>query len=368
MRFQAHGGELASALSIVGGIVPSRAARPVLQNVCLSARGKTLEVLGTDMEIGVRHRVEEVEIEEEGDVLLSASRLQGIVRELADGRIEVSSSDFQTQIQAPGCFFKLVGEDPADFPAVPPFPTGTSVEVPGDVLASLVRRASFAAAAEETRYAIHGVLLELEGKTVRMVATDGKRLAWSRGSLPKASKGKKSALLPPRALSQVLKGVEPGEDSVRLVFEERRVIAQAGRSTVVASRIEGTFPSYDEVIPKESRLEAELDRETFASCVRRGALLASEGSQAVSVRLSQGQLEVGARASNVGEGRIEMEVGYDGDPIEIHFNPRYLLDFLKVVPSESIQMRMNDHRSAVLFVDGEDHRYVVMPVTLESVE
>ena len=368
MRFQAHGGELASALSIVGGVIPSRAARPVLQNVCLSARGKTLEVLGTDMEIGVRHRVEEVEVQEEGDVLLSAARLQGIVRELADGRIDVSSSDFQTEIRAPGCFFKLVGEDPADFPAVPPFPTGASVEVPGELLGSLVRRTAFAAAAEETRYAIHGVLLELEGKTVRMVATDGKRLAWSRGTLPKASKSKKTALLPPRALTQALKGIEPGDDTVRLIFEERRVLAQAGRSTIVASRIDGTFPSYEEVIPKESRLEAELDREAFASCIRRGALLASEGSQAVSVGLSSGQLKVGARASNVGEGQIEMEVAYDDDPIEIHFNPRYLLDFLKVIPSETIRIRMNDSRSAVLFVDGDDLQYVVMPVTLESTD
>ncbi len=368
MRFQAHGGELASALSIVGGIVPSRAARPVLQNVCLSARGSTLEVLGTDMEIGVRHRVEEVEVEEEGDVLLSASRLQGIVRELADGRIEVSSTDFQTEIKAPGCYFKLVGEDPADFPAVPPFPTGPSVEVPAELLSSLVRRTAFAAAAEETRYAIHGVLLEIEGKTVRMVATDGKRLAWSRGTLGTAVKAKQSALLPPRALTQVLKGVEPGEESVRLVFEERRVIAQAGRSTVVASRIEGTFPSYEEVIPKESRLEVVLDREAFAACVRRGALLASEGSQAVSMGLSGGQLKIGARAANVGEGQIEMEVAYDAEPIEIHFNPRYLLDFLKVIPSETIEIRMNDSRSAVLFVDGEDLKYVVMPVTLESME
>jgi DNA polymerase-3 subunit beta len=339
-----------------------------LQNVCLSARGNTLEILGTDMEIGVRHRVEEVEIEEEGDILLPGARFQGIVRELADGRVDVVSKDLQAEIRAPGCYFKLVGEEPADFPTVPPFPKGNAVEVPGELLGNLIRRSSFAAAVEETRYAIHGVLVEFEGKDIRMVATDGKRLAWAGSTLEQDLEEPCTALLPPRALLQILKGLEPGDDTVRMIFEERRVIAQAGRSTVVASRIDGTFPGYEEVVPKGAKISAEVDRDTLSSCVRRGALLATEGSQAVSVSFSSGSLKVGARASNVGEGEIEMSIAYDGDTTEIHFNPRYLLDFLKVAHNDMVRVEFNDARSAVLFLDGPDLKYVVMPVTLETLE
>lgn len=327
-----------------------------------------MEVLGTDMEVGVRHRLEEVEVHEEGGILLPAGRLQGIARELSGGQVEISAADGKAKIEAPGCHFKLVGEEPGDFPVIPAFPEGSGVVLPADLLSSLVRSVVFSAASEESRYAIHGVLLEMQGKELRVVATDGKRLAWATGKLEKAGEKKKvSALLPARGLGQILKGVEPGEEEVRVVFEERRVLAQAGRSTVVASRIEGAFPNYEEVVPTKCSQEAVIDRENFAACVRRGALLATEGSHAVAVEVAPGELKVGAKVSNVGEGEIQMGVQYEGEPVEIHFNPRYLLDFLKVAQGEKVRLGMNDPRSAVVFRDEGNLLYVVMPITLDAV-
>ena len=366
MKIKAHGGELSAALAIAGGAVPSRAARPILQNVCLSARGDSLEILGTDMEIGVRHRVEEVEILEEGDVLVPAHRLQGIARELADGQIEIKSSGPKTEIRAPGSYFSLVGEEPGDFPVVPVFPDGAGVEIPSDLFSSLVRRTAFAAAAEETRYAIHGVLLEVLKDEIRMVATDGKRLAWSKAALKRPKGKKESALVPARGLAQVLKGMELGDEVVRLAFEERRIVAQTGRTTVSASRIQGTFPAYEEVVPAKPKFKATVDRDAFAACVRRGALLAMEGSHAVEVGFSPGKLTVGAKVSNVGEGELEMQAEYDGDALEINFNPRYILDFLKVAQGETIKVEMTDSRSAAAFHDGSGLLYVAMPITLET--
>ena len=367
MKVTVQGGELSNVLSVVGNVVPTRATRPLLQNVCLLARGGGMEVLGTDMEVGVRHRVEEIEVHEEGEILLPPGRLQGIARELAGGQVEISASDGKVEIRAPGCYFKLVGEDPGDFPVIPAFPAGSGVALPVDLLSSLVRRVIFSAASEESRYAIHGVLLEMQSDEIRVVATDGKRLAWATGQLEKgAGKKKESALLPARGLGQILKGVEPGEEEVRVIFEERRVLAQVGRSTVVASRIEGTFPNYEEVVPAKSAQEVIVDRENFAACVRRGALLATEGSHAVVIEFTPDHLKVGAKVSNVGEGEIEMGAEYGGEPVEIHFNPRYLLDFLKVAQGEKVRLGINDSRSAVVFRDEGSLLYVVMPITVEA--
>ena len=151
-----------------------------------------------------------------------------------------------------------------------------------------------------------------------------------------------------------------------MLFEERRVLARAGRSAISASRIEGTFPNYEEVVPGKCQLKATVEKDGFAACVRRGALLATEGSHAVAIRFSPGQLQVGAKVSNVGEGEIRMDIDYGGDPVEIHFNPKYLLDFLKIAEGDTVTVEMHDPGSAVVFRDSAGMLYVVMPITLEA--
>lgn len=366
MKLAVDGATLAEALTIVGGAIPSRAARPVLSNVLLSAHDGILEAMGTDMEVGMRFAIEEVDIEEPGKALLPASRLTGIVKELTGGRIEIRTEDLQTEIRAPGCFFKLVGEDPADFPDIPPAPDG-GTEILSATIQVQTRKTAFAAATEETRYAIHGLLWRVgkEG-TSEMVATDGKRLARVGD---KVTNAEHIALVPVRGMNRILACIEPGEEKIRIAFEERRIIAKAGRATIVMSKIEGTFPNYNEVIPAATSIKIQVDGDHFESCVRRAALLSNQGSEAIMLRFASGKMIASARASNVGEGQIEMEIEFDGEPIEVNFNPKYLLDFCKVRIGEEIEIGMNDARSAVLMLEtGGSLQYVVMPVTMESSE
>lgn len=364
MKLAVDGTTLAEALTIVGAAIPSRATRPVLANVLLSAHDGILEVMGTDMEVGIRFAIEEVDVSEDGKALLPAGRITGIVKELTGGRIEISESELQTTIKAPGCRFKLVGENPEDFPNVPPAPD-KGTEILAAQIQVQTRKTAFAAAPEETRYAIHGLMWRIGAKgTCEMIATDGKRLARVGD---KISDPKHEAIVPVRGMRHILACIEPGEEKVRVAFEDRRIIAKVGRATIVMSRIEGTFPNYQEVIPEKTGINIQVDGPNFESCVRRAALLSTKETMAIGIHFDKGKMKATARDSNVGEGEIEMEISYDGEPIDINFNPKYLLDFCKVRGGDDIQIGINDARSAVLMHEtGGTLEYVVMPITLES--
>lgn len=366
MKLSVHGTNLADVLGKVSGTVQPRASRPVLQNVCIVAKGKRLDILATNMEVGIRHQVEDAEIHEEGSILLNGARLHSIARELVGGTVEIEATTSKAEIRSQGCYFNLVGDKAEDFPAIPTPPKeGIGITIKAEVLQGLVRHSVFAASAEESRYAIHGVLLCTDAKgKAQIVATDGKRLAWAMEDKP--LKVKTDALLSPAGLRQIIAVIEPGVEDIIFAFDERRVVVQAGVATIAIQKVQGTFPAYEAVVPKETKINVDVDRENFTSSIRRAALLATEGSHAVAVGLRGGKLLVAAKASNIGEGRIETDLLYDGDDLDVHFNPKYVLDFCKVAVGEKIQIGINDSRSAVIFRDGETLTYVVMPITLDA--
>lgn len=374
MKCSMPGSALANALGVVMGVVPRRAARPILQGVLMKcASPSDVTLIGTDMEIGVRERVVGV-VDQEGEALVPAARLFAIVKELADVQVELTYDKGKLDIRSAGVYFQLVCDDATDFPQVPEVPTDGRVTIPGPIFGGCIARTSFAASLEETRYAIHGVLLEVEKDCLRLVATDGKRLAVAEHPVVLGVTEKQSALLPVKALTMMARGWGDTDWTIDLVFEDKRVLAQAGDTTIIASRIEGTFPSWEEVLPT-IKTHAELSAEAFASCVRRGALVATEGSHAVSLEFANGQLTVGARASNLGEATIVTEATWPGDPITVHFNPKYLVDYLKILDTAHVLVGMNDSRSAVLLegkaVEGGEtpkgsFRYVLMPITIDG--
>ena len=248
-------------------------------------------------------------------------------------------------------------------------------QIDGDVLRDAFKRTAFAAASEETRYAIHGILLEVDKGQMRLTATDGKRLSTATGAAHKAIKGI-SALVPPRALVTLFSAFPKGTKRnprpvgpVAVSVEEKRILMSYGPLTVVACIIDGTFPAYDEVIPKQTANAVSTATADLADAIKDAALLASDGSQAVSLAFGAAGITLGAKASNVGDCNVEIDAdGYSGKPAAIHFNPKYLLDFLKVCGSDRIDIEFNDVRSAVKFTPSGDasHVYIVMPVTLES--
>ncbi len=361
---------LANAVNLVGSVVVSRSPTPVLLCVKLTAADGLLTLAATDMEVALRLGVEAVEIEQDGEALIPADKLSQIVRTCDDPTLTIETEDHAVHIRGAGSHFKVFGFDPKEAPPVRDF-SGVTVdcEIPSINMATLITRTLFAAAAEHSRYAINGVLFDRQGKKVRMVATDGRRLALATGQC-KATDGNASCIIPTKALSLINKLLGDGEAPIRVALEENQILFSVGEgpgSAVLSSNlVEGAFPPFDDVIPKDQDKKVSFDAVTLSSAIRRAALLTNEESKGVRLSFAKGQLTLTSRAPEMGEAEVHVDVeNYEGEPLEIGFNPGYITDALKVVDGGEVIVELKASNKPGVLRTGNDFTYVLMPVNLQ---
>ena len=378
---------LYEAVSLASAVASARAAKPILQNVKLEARKGWLDVLATDLEVGIRYRVESVEVIEEGDSAVNAARLLGIVRESQDEKLDIQITDRTCVIKGADSEFDLPTEDPADFPDVPVFETAGQVSIARTVFADMVNKTAFAAASESTRYALNGINAVFGNNKLEMVATDGRRLAYVKSKVAGATSDMGAVIIPTKALLQLQRvptlkeeaqekpegeaGKERAGKSKKAPVEmvvisicENQVRLQCGAALVVSQLVEGQFPPYQEVVPKDSNKKATLGREGFLSAVRRAALLTTEEARSVKLAFSGQSLTLTSQAPEAGQATVEIGLTYEGEPIEIAFNPVFLRDVLRALSDDEVTIEMSEPgRPAVIRGTG-DYLYVVMPINV----
>jgi DNA polymerase-3 subunit beta len=388
---------LLSAINLVSGVVASRSPRVQLTCVKLTAtkNGKVgeLTLLGTDAELSLRLRLAQVDVHQPGEILIPADKLRQIVSaEDAEPTLTLEAQEQALHIRGADATFKVFGYDAAEFPPIPDFAqvVAGSADMPkartvftlsGGALNALVARTAFATARENSRYAINGVLLKRDGKKLEMVATDGRRLALCRGTITgeKADKDAKAVqcIIPSKALGMIQKLVGDAEEHVQIAIGDNQAhfsfgssaggTESAGRAVLSSNLVEGAFPPYEDVIPKDQDKRISMDRDVLSSAVRRAALLTNEESRGVRMqfRAKAKQLELSSRAPEMGEANVIVGVtGYEGDDIEIGFNPQFITDALKVVTEPEVIMELKAPNKAGLFKSGTEFVYVVMPVNL----
>jgi DNA polymerase-3 subunit beta len=272
--------------------------------------------------------------------------------------------------------FRLQTLPPEDYPAVPGGEISKGIALPLDIFQAMVERSLFAVTREDSRFALNGALLELEGKSASVVATDGHRLAVVRKEMPvKGVKDPLNAIVPKKTLNEILRmrAVAEGEGEERetpLLFatEENHLHFKLGERHLVSRTLEGTFPNYDRVLPKENDKVVRVGRDPLTEALRRVALLSYEKSRALRLKLEPGGLTVTSSTPEVGEAEERVEVSYDGEPMEIVFNGDYLLEWLGKVGSEEVEMNLRDGETQGLFTPAGsypyDYRYVIMPMRL----
>jgi len=225
----------------------------------------------------------------------------------------------------------------------------------------------FATARENSRYAINGVLIERDGNKLAVVATDGHRLAMAKGTCKssKSSEGR-SVIVPTKALNLLLKLVDDAEQTVRIKTAENQILFVTDQAILTSNLVEGNFPPYRDVIPKDGDRKATLTTDLFISAVRRAALLTNEESKGVRMSFSESGLTLSSRAPEMGEAEIKIELPeYIGEPIEVGFNPSYLLDALKVINENQVYMEMKASNKPGIMRTDANFLYVVMPVNLQ---
>jgi DNA polymerase-3 subunit beta len=366
MRVICDRGTLVDALGLIGAVAVQRTPKPVLSCVKLTAGDDGLTLTATDLESSLTLNALRVEVEQPGEALIPADKLSQIVRESIDPTLTLSTDGEVVQITGQDSKYRIYTQAVGDFPAVPTFDEDPHFEMIAGDLHRLVAMTIFATARENSRYAINGVLMERDGKQLSVVATDGHRLAMAKGKASTAAEGGQSAIVPTKALQLLLRLFDDAEQVVKVRIAGNRVLFTADHATLTSSLVEGNFPPYRDVIPKDGDKKATLMTDVFISAVRRAALLTNEESKGVRMAYSPDGLTLSSRAPEMGEAEIKVELaGYDGEPIEIGFNPAYLLDALKVMDDKQVQFDFKAPNKPGVLRTGPDFLYVVMPVNLQ---
>jgi len=367
MKVICNRGALSDALMLTSNVVAARTPKPILQCVKLTVEGNALTIAATDLEVAIRYRDEQVQVESPGEAVIPADKLRDIVRESVDDTLSIESTGDTADIRGQDSHFKIFTQGPAEFPPVPDFSGEPDIEVPAGALRQLVNQTLFAAARESTRYAFNGVLIVAKGKKISLISTDGRRLAMAKGDLvsDKLDKEGRKAIVPAKALALIDKLVDDPQESVGIQFRENQIIFHTTSVTLTSNLVEGQFPPYEDVIPKESDRKMTASTADFLSAVRRAALLTTEESKGVRLAFSKKGLVLTSRSPGAGEATINFPCKYEGADMEIGFNPQFVAEALKVVDTDEISLEMTAPNRPGLIKAGANFLYVIMPVNLQ---
>ncbi len=367
MRFLCDRDELHKAVQAVSGVVAAKGVHPVYESVEIVAADDALTLVATDLEIGMKVRVgpsDKVKVERPGTAVVPAQRLGAICRELPKGTVALTwnADTRESTLEAGRGRFKLHGQSPEDFPEIPQVSDEGAVVIEATRFREMVRRTAFAAAKERMRYALNGVLVRVEGETLELVATDGRRLARDVGPCTPGTNAI-HAIVPTKGLLQLDKALEDGDATVRLAVGNNHFCGRTDRVTVVSRLVEGSFPSYKDVLPQTCERKAVIARDELAAALKRASLVTSRDAQNVRMLFHAEGLTVSARSSE-GSAEETLAADYAGPEETIGFNPEFLIDALGVLTGESVVFEWNNRTSPGKFTEGS-YTYVVMPVSLE---
>ncbi len=356
---------LVKALTAVGGIAGSKTATlPILANLLLETHGNNeLQVVATDLEVGISTKVP-AEVIKDGSITVPSKKLQDIVRELAEGEVEISVAKNNTVgIKSGKAYFKIMGLPKEDFPKLPEFKEENSIQLEQAMLKDGLSLTLFASSSDETRYVLNGVLFYVKGNKVRLVATDGRRLAYIEKEFENKNKQSCEMIIPAKALYEISKNLA-WEGTVNVIPAKNQVVFQIGDTYVVSRLIEGNFPNYEQVIPKEEKLKSNLNREEFLQSVRRASLLTSPEAPAIKLDFLKNKVLISSRSPNMGESKEEINATVDGKEMAIGFNPHYMADVLKNMDVESFDFCLTDPDKPGLVKGKDGYLYVIMPMQL----
>ncbi len=364
--------ELLTGLQRVQGVVEKRNTMPILSNILLEAKSDGVDILATDLEIGMRG-LYKASVQEPGSVTLSARKLYEILKELKDGEVELSVGDNNWVIlQAGKSQFRIVGLPSSDFPALPAIEREGLIPLEGAGLVDLIRKTAFAVGDNDARYILNGLLVTLtvteKKTTLRLVGTDGHRLAVAEQEMggPPGKDGPREvkAIIPKKAAHEMRRLLEEGDGEPFIGFTKNVMIFRKSGLLLTSRLMEGNYPNYQQVIPKDQDRKVTLDRGELEGALRRVAVLSRDKTNAVKMSLSSGRVTLFSSNPDFGEATEELPAKYAGDSLTTGFNARYLLDVLGVVDGESVSLQMETALSPCLIREPNNPRFtcVVMPI------
>ena len=370
MEFTVKKSDFVRELSLSQGVVEKKTTIPILSNVLIEAAGDKIQLTATDLELGMRCSCP-AEVKKEGAGTIPARRLLDFVRLLPESGINVKFADnYWANLLCGRSRTRIAGMSRESFPELARMPD-TLVEIPFGKLVKLVSRTIFAISTEESRFTLNGALLLIKPGRLIMVSTDGHRLSLSEEEMDFGdAQVNYRALLPKKAMSELLKLCEDGNSDAAVAFagDENHLYFRSGDRLLLCRKLTGNFPDYERVLPTDQPHEVKLSRDELRSAIDRVAQFSDERSRAVRLKFSPGELQLHSSLSDTGETDESIPVVYDGPIVEVGFNAHYIAEFLRAVSEDSVTFHFKDAGNAgELRPDGGEgavYRYVVMPMRI----
>ena len=358
--------ELLPALQLVIGVVERRQTLPILSNLLLNVNGNGMQFTATDMEVELVVSVKK-NVNGSADVTLPARKLFDICRALPDdASINLSLSGDRATVTSGKSRFTLSTLPAAEYPVTEIGEALAEFSVTQGVLKSLLERTAFAMAQQDVRYYLNGLLLEVGGKRVCAVATDGHRLALCEEEVTGGAKEKMQIIVPRKGIMELIRLLNDGDELVRVGISRNHLRVEIGSVRFTSKLIDGKFPDYDKVIPAEAETIVKAEREALRQTLVRASILSNEKYRGVRLTLSKNSLRALAHNPDQEEAEEEISVDYAGDNVEIGFNVSYLLDALSIIRTDKVRLTITDPNNSALILPDDDSscKYVVMPMRL----
>ena len=357
-----------NVFSIAAIVAPSRSPKTILQNVKLVATESSVRLTATDMEVGVRLCLEDVEVETPGSAVIPVARLSAILRESSDEELNISADTNKILVTGKQSRFELAGQNPEEFPEVADFYEENYFEIPASTLKELIKRTLFATDAESSRYALSGVLLETAEDSLIAVGTDGRRLAKMEAKITNHGNAEASSaatIVPSRSMQLIERTLPTGDQTVQIAARENDLLVKHVNGVFYTRLVEGRFPKWRDVFPKRSdSIRIDLPVGPMFSALRQAAIVASEESRGVDFTFKDGSLVLSNNTAEVGQSRIELPVSYDQEELTITLDHRYVADFLKVLQADkSFTFDVENGEQAAYCQTDDSYGYVIMPLS-----
>ena len=359
--------KLREGLAIANSVIPTKSTKPILENVYLVATEDGLELAGTDTEVSLRYRLrDDVEVIEPGTAVIPARVTADFVRDLSGERVEIHLHDKSCTIKSGTDSCELVTVDPDEFPVIPRFGDDSALSMQAGTFVKLVTQTAFAAAREPGRYAMHGILTEVGDGILKLVATDGRRLALASAPIESPKELPQPVIVPTKGMQLFCRVIADPLDRIQFQFGDNQIGMETPNAQVFARLIDGEFPRYAAVIPPTSSHAFEASAESLAKKLRLVANVAGDEARAVRFKFAKGKLDLFGHSAGRGEARAQLDVEQKGGDAEIAFNPDYVLDGLKNRERDVVRLEFEEKISPGKFMLGENYIYIVMPITVDA--
>jgi DNA polymerase-3 subunit beta len=358
--------DLSKATQTIQNVVSLKNILPILTNILIEAEGKNVKLTATDLEMAICYTIP-AEVYQSGAITVPAKKFSEMVKELPSAPTTLSTLKNNTMsINSENTFFKLLGLPKDDFPKIPQITESDKLEIEQQTLKDMLAMTVFATSHDEVRYILNGMLFVVKNQTLRLVATDGRRLAMIERQVQTTKDLHKHVIIPNKAVGE-LNRILQDEGNAKMVFTENQVMFRTDDVVLITRVIEGEYPNYEQVIPKEAANKIKVNTTRFLMGTRRAALMTHQDSQSIRIDLLKDKMIISKNSPDLGEVKDQVEVVYAGKEMSVGFNPHYLADALKNISQEEVNFEIEGpDKAGVIRTQGPADKYIylVLPMQL----